>query len=147
MAGDLYEQLVEDYLTIFEHLAVIPQFPVLFGKAGEPCFHESEAGLSWAAFPDLLAVDFANKQVQIIEVNRSAYAANLKSLAKRVAANRQKIEEYVRWFTKDGWGIQWRFFVRRKMSDQLKAAFEDGDFQPRMTHLEDVFDQIRDQMP
>jgi hypothetical protein len=144
---DMYEQLVENYLTIFEHLAVIPQFPVLFNDKDEPCFHETPGALAWDAFPDFLAVDMRNRQAQIIEVNKSGYPDQISQLVRRTLGNREKVESYVKWFVSDTFPIQWRFFVRDKMVDRLKREIEAGGIQPSITKLEDVFNKLRDRMP
>ncbi|MGA9059487.1 MAG: hypothetical protein WB763_23600 [Terriglobia bacterium] len=144
---DLYEELVESYLTIFEHLAVIPQFPVLFNDKDEPCFHESPEKLGWSAFPDFLAVDLRSHQAQIIEVNKSGYADKISDLMKRTLANREKVESYVKWFVPDAFPIQWRFFVREKMVDRVKREIEAGGVQPSITTLEAVFDKLKQTMP
>ncbi len=144
---DFYEQLVEEYLTIFEHLAVIPQFPVLFDEEGRPCFHEAPGNRSWAAFPDFLAVDPKNHQVELIEVNKSPYLDQVRELARRTVANRTKIEEYVTWFMVDQYQIRWRFFVRLEMADKLRARLSKGGLQAGITPLEDVFNKLRDRMP
>ncbi len=144
---DMYEQLVGRYLTIFEHFAAIPQFPVLFNDKGEPCFHESPGTLTWDAFPDFLAVDMRSRHAQIIEVNKSGYPNQIGDLVKRTLGNREKIESYVKWFVSDTFPIQWRFFVRDKMVDRLKRELEAGGIQPRITTLEEVFNKLRDVMP
>jgi len=144
---DMYEQLVESYMTIIEHLAVIPQFPVLFNDKGEPCFHETAGTPAWDAFPDFLAVDLKGHEAQIIEVNKSEYPDQIRHLVRRTLANREKIESYVKWFVSDTFTIQWRFFVRDKMVDRLKREIEAGGIQPSITKLEDVFNKLRDCMP
>jgi hypothetical protein len=144
---DLYEQLAEEYLTIFEHLAVIPQFPVLFDEKGQPCFHEASGKRSWTAFPDFLAVDIKNRQAQVVEVNKSVYPDQVSDLATRTLANRTKIEEYVMWFMADGYQIRWRFFVRLEMAEKLEARLLKGGLQGSITPLEDVFNKLRDRMP
>jgi hypothetical protein len=144
---DMYEQLVQSYLTIFEHLAVIPQFPVLFNDKGEPCFHEGPGTLAWDAFPDFLAVDMRGHQAQVIEVNKSRYPDKISSLVRRTLENRERVESYVRWFVSDARPIRWRFFVRRNMVDRLKREIEAGGIQPGITTLEEVFDKLRDVMP
>lgn len=144
---DLYEELVESYFTIFEHLALIPQFPVLFNDKGEPCFHENPEELGWSALPDFLAVDLRNHQAQIIEVNKSGYPDKISDLIKRTLANREKIESYVKWFVSDAFPIQWRFFVREKMVDRVKREIEAGGGQPSITTLEAVFDKLKQIMP
>jgi hypothetical protein len=144
---NVYEQLVEFHLTVFEHLAVIPQFPVLFDDKDQPCFHESPGKLAYDAFPDFLAVDIKNHQAQIVEVNKSEFPDQITRLANRTLANREKVERYARWFTSDGFQFRWRFFVRRKMADVLKSKLEAGGIQPSVTILEDVFDKLRDVMP
>jgi hypothetical protein len=144
---DMYEQLVSNYLTIFEHLAVIPQFPVLFNDKGEPCFHEGPGSLAWDAFPDFLTVDMRGHQAQIIEVNKSLYRDKISRLVRRTLGNRPKIQSYVKWFVSEAFPIRWRFFVRQRMVDQLKCEIEAGGIQPTITTLEEVFDKLRDVMP
>jgi hypothetical protein len=103
---DMYEQLVQSYLTIFEHLAVIPQFPVLFNDKGKPCFHVGPGTVGWAAFPDFLALDMRSHQAQIIEVNKSPYPDKIGRLVRRTLGNREKIESYVKWFVSDAFPVQ-----------------------------------------
>jgi hypothetical protein len=144
---DMYEQLVESYLAIFEHLAVIPQFPVLFNDQGEPCFHESPGTLAYDAFPDFLAVDMRGRQAQIIEVNKSEFPDKIRHLVRRTLDNREKVESYVKWFVSDTFPIKWRFLIRHKMVDRLKRELEAGGIQPLITTLEEVFNRLRDVMP
>src|SRR2546427_12783466 len=112
MAENISQQLVRDYLTIFEHLAVTPQFPVVFDDKDEPCFEESQARVSWKLYPDFLAVDLKRCQAQIVEVKKSPDRGVPDELVKRVLASREKAEQYVRWFTACcTFDVQWRLFV------------------------------------
>lgn len=146
-ATDLYEQLVEMYLTVFDHLAIVPQFPVLFGEEGRLRLQETPGRLEWAAFPDFLAIDTRHRRAQIVEVNKSPYPNQVSNLATRALANRTRVEEYVRWFTPDSSQLHWRFFVCRKLVDRLKIKLEAGGLEAAITSLEDVFDWARDVMP
>src|SRR5579863_6733407 len=131
---DMYEQLVETYLTVFEHLAVIPQFPVVFDDKGNPIFEETEAKVSGKKYPDFLALDIRKRQAQIVEVTKSAYPQAVK-LAKRVLDNKKQIEKYVTWFAPE-FRIQWRLFVRQKIAARFKSTLEAGGIQPEITTLE-----------
>ena len=144
---DLYEHLVEEYLTVFDHLAVVPQFPVLFGEDWRPRFHEAPGRTIWDAYPDFLAIDTRNRLAQIVEVTKSPGPNQVRILAGRALANRARVEEYVRWFTPDSSQIHWRFFVRRERVDTLKTELEAGGLEAAITSLEDVFDKLRDRMP
>jgi hypothetical protein len=144
---DMYEQSVQTFLTVFDHLAVLPQFPVLFDEEDRPCFRESPGRVGWAAFPDFLAIDAKNGGAQIIEVSKSLYPNQINDLARRTLANRAKVEEYAKWFTSGRLQLEWRFFVRREMVDKLRSKLEAGGLQAKFNTLEDVFDRVRKEMP
>jgi hypothetical protein len=143
---DAYEQLVESYLTIFEHLAIIPQFPVLFDEKDQPRFHETPGTVAWAAFPDFLAIDTRNREAHLVEVNKSV-GSGLLGLVDRTVANRERVEAYTSWFASDGFAIRWRFFVRRRQVEGFSGRLAAAGIKPDVTALEDVFDRLRDLMP
>src|SRR5438094_7731216 len=108
---DMYEALVEAYVTIIEGCAVIPQIPILKNRKGE----------AWEAYPDFLALDFKKREAQIIEVTKSGDASGL--IQKR-NGQRDEIESYVKNHSLDeqiGFPIRWRFFIRGGKT-QTKAA-------------------------
>jgi hypothetical protein len=141
---DFYEDVVEFYLTAIEGCAVIPQAPILKNKDGE----------NWEAFPDFIAINFAERRVEIVEVAKSAYAAPVKRLAEKLLpSHREHVEHYVLNTTFAGQlqvPIHWRFFVRQKQEATLRAQEAFRGFDPNrvlVTTLEDVFDELRDKMP
>ena len=116
---DLYEQLVGIYLTVFEHLAVIPQFLVLFDKKDQPCFAESEGKRSFDACLDFLAVDIKKHQAQVVQVRKALAPDKTLQLTNHLINKRRDgqtdgeiIERYIKWFVGEGLAVQWRFFVR-----------------------------------
>jgi hypothetical protein len=144
---DMYEQLVEVYLTVHERRAVIPQFPVLFDERGEPWTEGRKVG--WSAYPDFLAVSFgANHGAQVIEVSKSMSPDKPKDLVKRTANERQRIEQYVRWFVRnDAVEIQWRFFVRDRHVKALRNALNSAQIPSDVKALEEVVDWVKNVMP
>jgi len=137
---DLYEQLVETYLTVIEECAIIPQVPIRENRKGE----------KWEAYPDFLALNFATPSVQIIEVNKSTDPRRVKQLIRRRHEERADIEHYIENRTLDRqlkWAIGWRFFIRR---DHLKAAdatLRKLNFQADVKDLETVFETLARRMP
>ncbi len=144
---DMYEQLVEVYLTVHERPAVIPQFPVLFDDRGEPWVEGRKIG--WSAYPDFLAVNLgANHGAQVIEVSKSMSSDKPKDLIERTCKNRDKVEQYVRWFARDtGLKIEWRFFVRQRQSKPLQDALRETAIPHDVTTLEEVFEWVKNVMP
>jgi hypothetical protein len=59
---NIYEQVVELYMTQVEGCAVMPQLRI----EKLPC------GLSWKARPDFVAINFRAREVQIVEVSNHA---------------------------------------------------------------------------
>jgi hypothetical protein len=47
---DMYEQLIETYLTVRERRAVIPQFPVLFDENDEPWAEVRGRKVGWSMY-------------------------------------------------------------------------------------------------
>lgn len=141
---DLYEQLVEWKLTIFEQLAVIPQFPVLFDENGKPWSNGHK--LTWSAYPDFLALDVKQKHAYIVEVSKSLQSSKAKDLVARMKENRGKIEEYVSWFAPE-FDVHWRFFVREIHTEPLRGALSAEGVEAKVEALECVFEQIKSVMP
>jgi hypothetical protein len=146
---DTYEQLVQTYLTVVEKCAVIPQFPILFDQDDKPWSKGHR--ISWSAYPDFLAVDFLNRQVQIVEVTKALSSKKPEELVEKLLAHRERIERYVRWFTNDYFPLCWRYFVRDANKDKLhkeltRIAGSEGQ-KWQVTALEDVFDELKRVMP
>ena len=142
----MYEQLVETYLTVFERLAVVPQFPVLFDDKDEPWTEGHK--VAWAAYPDFLAVQLKDHEAQIIEVSKSRSKAKARELVQRLLGNREKIERYVKWFTSGDFEIKWRFFVRDGVVlDTLESELKAKGIQATVTALEVVFEKLKRVMP
>lgn len=144
---DLYEHLVQTYLTVFDHFAVLPRFPVLFDQQDRPRFHETSGRQGWAAYPDFLAIDTRCRLAQIIEANKSSYPNQINQLVQRALANRAKVEEYAKWFLPGGFELHWRFFIRGKLKDRLKTKLDAGGLDATISPLEEVFDKLKDVMP
>ena len=142
---NLYEQLVEVYLTVIERRAVIPQFRVMLDTEGKSWVEGKRVG--WSAFPDFLAVDFARKEIQIVEVTSSADGAKPKELVHKMLGNRQTIEDYTRTFVGNDFPIAWRFFVRHSLANNLEAELRTNQIEASVTTLEDVFDALKRKMP
>ncbi len=148
MPQDIYEQLVQDYLTIKEHLAVVPQFHIRFGSEGSPRFREEADSDTFKRLPDFLALDIKGQKAWVVEVTM----AWSPQFGKWNAKSRAQAEEYVLWFTgwkpPTGWRLGWRFFARRGRAKTLRDNLAGlGFLDPEVTSLEDVFDYFRDVMP
>ncbi len=126
---DLYEQLVGIYLTVFEHLAVIPQFPVIFDDQGAPCFEETPGKHAPGKYPDHVAFDIKKRQAHVVQVRK----ARIRSAALKVAhlligadadINRERIEHYIKWFAGEDFTVQWRFLVRAEHVKALEALLQ-----------------------
>ncbi|MGD0698069.1 MAG: hypothetical protein ABSB82_24905 [Terriglobia bacterium] len=150
---DLYEQLVGIYLTLFEHLALVPQFPVLFDAQGNPCFEESDGRRSYGAYPDYLAFDIKKRQAQVVQVRKvGARGGALQLTDILTSANaqpdREKIVTYIKWFAGEEFAVNWRFFVRaqnvKTLEDRLQEARQTS---ATITALEDVFEKLKKVMP
>lgn len=156
---DLYEQLVEMQLTIFEHLAVIPQFPVLFSNDEPWRFVPSQKKkITWSAYPDFLALDIQKGIAYVVEVSKSRQSFKADDMAKRMNENRTKIETYVKWFTRESdaksdfkpdFDVHYRFFVRSTHETKLRQALRQRMHESlwHVDALENVFDNIKNVMP
>ena len=138
---DLYEQLVEVYLTVFEGSFVLPQPPVKLG-AGDAPVGLFEGGSQWDAFPDFIALNFRKGQIQIVEVSKTTSLAELKG---KLEKYRDKhYETWIRQILAPNLAqlpITRRLFVRKTLVDRL------GSVDSELIPLEQVFDTIRDKMP
>lgn len=141
---DLYEQLIEMELTIFERLAVIPQFPVLLGENDKPWTEGHK--VIWSAYPDFLALDIQRQLAYVVEVSKSLQSFKPHDLAERMIENGTRIEGYVKWFT-NGFDVRWRFFVRSKHKKALEEELSAQTPKPGVDTLEEVFDKIKSVMP
>jgi len=143
---DLYEQVVQMHLTVFERLAVIPQFPVLFDDKDEPWVEGCK--VAWSAYPDFLALCLLGKrEAQVIEVSKARQSAKARELVEAMCANREKMERYIRWFVGDDFEISWRFFVREANKDTLVRQLQAKGIPPKVTALEELFDKLKRVMP
>jgi hypothetical protein len=143
---DIYEQIVELYLTAVEGCAVIPQVPILKSIEGKP----------WVAYPDFLGIDFDKQCIWIVEVSKSTTRETAINLAAKLQPeHRSNIEHYVKSSTLNNelnFPIYWRFIVRRSNIEVLKSSpayreYTEKGGQVEPIALEDVFDRIRDLMP
>ncbi len=143
----LYEHLVEAYLTQIEGLAVIPQLQV----------HHDATGDVWSARVDFLALDFASRSLQIVQVSSSRKLEKAVQLAKTLSeSHRTRLEAGIREGPLHGelkdWIFRWRFFVRAGLVDVLEcedlvAAYRDAHGQPvAIVALEHVFNTLRDRL-
>jgi hypothetical protein len=146
---DMYEQIVETFLTVREHRAVIPQFPILFDDRGEPWEEDKGRKIGWSLYPDFLALGFGNRKgAQIIEVSKSMQSAKPRELVERSLSCRDRVQRYVRWFAVDeGLQIEWRFFVRQRQAEFLKKELSGRGMQSDVTILEEVVDWVKNVMP
>jgi hypothetical protein len=145
---NIYEQVVELYLTQIEGCAVMPQLRI----ERLPC------GLSWKARPDFVAIDFKAGEVQIVEVTkRAAYTSADRATVDRLASkldppHRGSVEAAVQEIALANrlrdWPIRWRFFVRESFGALLAKhpecaayAFE-RERPPEIITLEHVFAMI-----
>jgi hypothetical protein len=144
---ELYEELVQLYLTVFEGCIVMPQVPILSAVDGTP----------WYAYPDLLALEFQNQLIQIVEVTKSMDHAAGPKLAEKLKANhRENVEHYLKTKTLNNhlgeFRICWRFFVRAIHVERLKnhpdfKQYEESGRYATVMAVEEVFNAIRDKMP
>ena|SRR5579863_4531043 len=141
---DLYEQLIEMELTIFEHLAVIPQFPVLFDENDKPWTEGRR--ITWSAYPDFLALDIQKHFAYVVEVSKSLQSFKPGVLAERMIENRARIERYVKWFA-PGFDVRWRFFVRSTHAGALRKKLLAQTPEPEVRTIEEAFDKIKSVMP
>ncbi|MGD0696530.1 MAG: hypothetical protein ABSB82_17050 [Terriglobia bacterium] len=152
---DLYEQLVGIYLTVFEHLAVVPQFPVLFDANNNPCFEESPGKRTYAAHPDFLAVDIKRRQAQVVQVRKSQKSGEALQLTDWLTTKRpdgktdaEIIGSYVKWFVGEEFAVHWRFFVRAQNVNALEERLQQASqTAATITALEDVFEKLKNVMP
>jgi hypothetical protein len=166
---NLYEQVVQNYLGIFEHLILMPQFLVVFKGEGrvaderwQPCFWEDVKGRSSAYDKslDVLAVDVKRRVAQVVEVTKAPTPGN--QLANMLLLKRGEddhltdgeiIERYVKWFLGEGFTVQWRFFFpggkNNKNVEAFKRNFKNNPISDKVivTPLEDVFDKLRSERP
>jgi hypothetical protein len=142
---DLYEDLVQLYLTVFEDCAIRPQVPIRKSLTGE----------DWEAYPDFLAIDFKKRRILIVEVSKAADRGVAGKFAEKLRSEeyRSNVEHYLRNTTLNNhlndFMIQWRFFVRRANVSVLESGIREfiDTGQAEVTTLEDVFDTIRNHMP
>jgi hypothetical protein len=138
---DLYEQLVETYLTVFERNFVLPQPAVKLGTGDVP-IGLFETGSNWDAWPDFIALDFEGKRIQIVEVSKSTAVSDVRGKLKKY-----EDKHYEAWIrrvlpnTMNDFQITRRFFVRASVKEKLGAT------ELEISTLEHVFDTIRDKMP
>jgi hypothetical protein len=143
---DLYEQLIEMQLTIFERLAVIPQFPVLFDENDRPWTEGHSHKVAWSAYPDFLALDIQNKIAYVVEVSKSLQSFKPDNLVERMTKNRAQIERYLQSFA-PGFEVRWRFFVRDRHVEELQGKLSAQPIKSSAYALEDVFEKIKSIMP
>ncbi len=152
---DLYEQLVGIYLTVFEHLAVVPQFLVLFDEKDQPCFAESEGKRSFGTCLDFLAVDMKKRQVQVVQVRKALGPDKTLQLTNHIIEKRpdgqtdgEIIGRYIKWFVGEDFAVQWRFFVRAQNVKALEERLQQApQTTATVTALEDVFEKLKNVMP
>lgn len=150
---NIYEQVVELYLTQIEGCAVMPQLRI----EKLPC------GLSWKARPDFVAINFQANEIQIVEVTKraartSADRAAVDRLASKLdPPHRGSVEAAVQEIALANhlhdWPIRWRFFVRESFGALLAThaefsayAFERNE-SPEIITLEHVFATIGKTLP
>lgn len=152
---DLYEQLVGIHLTVFEHLAVIPQFLVLFDEKGQPVFAESEGKRSFSACVDFLAINSKKRQAQVVQVRKALAKKEALRLADQLTKKRpdgktdgEIIDRYIKWFAERDFSVQWRFFVRAHNVEALEARLrEERQTSVSVVALEGVFEKLKNVMP
>lgn len=137
---DLYEQLVETYLTVIEGCAVIPQVPILKNSSGE----------NWSAYPDFLALNFGKQLAQVVEVNKSTSPQRMANLLRRRFEERLDIEHYIRNHILDQqlkFPFRWRFFIREAHRQAAESILRELGFDAEISFLETVFDALKARMP
>lgn len=166
---NLYEQVVQLYLGIFEHLILMPQFLAVFRGKGrvadqnwQPCFVEDLNGRSSAYDKslDILAVDVKGREAQIVEVSKALppgeHLAKMLLLKRREAdhlTDGEIIERYLKWFLGESFTVRWRFFFpggeNNKEAESFKRKFENTPIADKVivTPLEHVFDKLRTERP
>jgi len=146
---DFYEQLVQIYLTVFEHCFVLPQPPIKLSETEEPV-DLFLGGTRWEKYPDFLALDFSKGRIYIIEVTKSLDQGAVRD---KVKGYDQRSRDRIRkWIQKShpgalqvcGGGIDLRFYVRnQEVADKLQRDHQDVEFRS----LETVFEAVKDKMP
>ena len=165
---NLYEQLVQIYLRVFEHLILMPQFQVVFkgegtiaGKAWEPCFLEDVGGREpvYKKSVDLLAVSVKGHEAQLVEVTKAQPPGE--HLCRMLLAKRQDdqltdgqiTERYARWYLGDSFTVRWRFFFPGGANnchvEAFKKKLENQPVGDRVvvTPLEHVLEALRSKWP
>ena len=138
---DLYEQLVEIYLTVFEENFVLPQPAVKLGANDSP-IGLFETGSEWDAWPDFIGLDFKGKRIQVVEVSKTTTVSEVRGKLKKY-----EDKHYDAWIRRilpkgmNDFPITRRFFVRASVKEKL------GPTETEISTLEHVFDVIRDKMP
>lgn len=138
---DLYEQLVEFYLTVFENNFVLPQPPVKLGTNDQP-IGLFDSGSKWDAWPDFVALDFSRKRIQVVEVTKTLNLAEVKEKVEKYKDSRY--DSWIRQVLPSSFSefpIIRHFFLRQAVIDKI------GSLEPETTPLERVFDAIRNKMP
>ena len=145
---DLYEQVIQLYLTAFRLCFVLPQPPIKLSANGEP-LRLFEKGAAWEAYPDFLALDLKSKRLEVIEISKSSDAGRVRRKIEERSdpQYRSKIQE---WIQKtypelgvDRYNIDWHFFVREAVARQVGQERQDV----QVSTLEDVFRKLAIQMP
>lgn len=137
---DLYEDLVETYLTVVEGCAVIPQVPILKNRKGE----------DWSAYPDFLALRFRPQEAQIVEVKKSTGWQAVRELIEKRFAQKEEIEDYILKHTLDqrlDFPFRWRFFIRKVHKSKAEKLILDLGFNAETTDLEFIFSDLARRMP
>ena len=142
---DLYEEMVQLYLTVLENCFVLPQFHVSVDANGKP----------WDASIDFLALNLGNKRIEVVEVSKAASPNKAAHFAEMLqGSHRTNVEKFIgSKLNRDlNYSITWRFFVRRANVERLigQPAFREyvqAGGEAQVTAIEDVFDALRDQMP
>ncbi len=141
---DFHEELVHFYLTAYRGLSALPQAAIQKDVNGRP----------WNADLDFMAVDFAKKNIYLVEVSSSTDYP-VKICERLVDPNFKNIEPYVRTEILQNelssFTLSWWFFVRSRHADKIKKEssyleYVESGGHCEVTALQDVLDQIKEKL-
>lgn len=148
---DFYEQLVMVYLQMdtadkeqhpicCRDMFVLPQAKIL----------KDEKGNEWEAYPDFVAINFAEKTIYNIEVTKNWVLSGF--IENRSEINRKTIEYYIRneilkkQLSEDEYKLIWILFVREARVEWVRDKINDDPW-CEVISLEHVLDGIKATLP
>jgi hypothetical protein len=144
---DLYERVVEIYLTEIKQCPVIPQFLAQFDQAKKACRPFPRKEHSWQANPDFLIFDLERQQIEIASVCSSGRWDGVRENASKLLGSIERIETYLKAISTRPIELPvcLHFFVMKSQESKLRAYLqtERVNPEPQITALEHVFDELK----